>query len=177
MDQTGATCLSRRSVVSADDSTTTVDEAGPCQAKSAMYNTSGGSMVSVKQADSTMLDIDLMSTSRGSDEDWAALGLNTPFSDPWSAIEHRHGSTNVAILTTTAIVSEETHHPGIDWSGTGATSQPAPSSTWWTEDSSSTRVSDMFSSVSAFRDQPSTLQEVAGVMDDTERLIDDSSVL
>lgn len=88
-----ATNLARRSVDSVGDSTTTVDEAGQSQVKSTI--TSGESTVSVEQgkmADSATMDMDLMSTSRGSDEDWATFGFDTHAAvvsaDPWTAIEH-----------------------------------------------------------------------------------------
>lgn len=188
--------LSRRSVVSVEDSSTTIDEVagqGQCPPRTALTNTSGGSTISVdcgKMADSTTLDMDLMTTSRGSDEDWAALALHAPAAaaDPWSAIQHRHQNTAAATtLTTTAVVD---HHQGprddqqltqVDWSGAGATLKSESSSCWWPSSEASgvtppTRImSDMFPSLGVFRHHQTTLQAGTGVPDDRERLIDDAS--
>jgi len=176
---TAAINMARRSVDSVGDSTTTVDEVGQPQ-----VNTSAaGSTASVEHG---KLDIDLMSTSRGSDEDWAALGLTTHASsisaDPWSAIEHRQNTTKVVAETTTAVVNEQgqtdAQQTDADTSGTAATSQFGPSSFWWLEEgsnSTSTRKSDMFPSLSVFRHHQTTLQGATGVPDDTERLIDETN--
>ena len=184
----GTTSLTRRSVDSVGDSTTTVDEAGQSQVKSALYMTSSASTLSVergKMADSTTLDMDVMSTSRGSDEDWAAVGFPIHASDistdPWSAIEHRHDPAQVTTLTTTAIVCEQAktdeQQTEIDWSATTATSHCSSSTCYWPAETStgtnSTRMSGMFPSLSVFRHHPTTLQGATSVSGDTERLIDD----
>ena len=62
-----------------------------------MYTTSGGSTTSVEQggkvAETTTLDFDLMSTSRGSDEDWAVFSqvstAAAASTDPWLEILSR----------------------------------------------------------------------------------------
>jgi len=169
--------LVRRSV---GDSTMTVDDdAGQARVKS-----SGGSTVSVElhhgrtaAAESTTMDMDVMSTSRASDDDWAAAfgacaAAPATSADPWSAIEHRHDTTS---LTTTAVVDEKAQTE-VDWSATAATG-----GSWWTADAAAsgttpTRMSDVFSaSLSVFRHHQTTLQGATGVRDDTERLIDDAT--
>ena len=197
VQQHAATNMARRSVESVDYSTTTVDEVpGQPQPRSTLYNTSGGSIGSIehgggKLAESTALDIDLMSTSRGSDEDWAAFGLGmqaaVSSADPWSAIEQRQNAAKVAAttLTTTAIVGQtDDRQTDVDWSGTaavGGTSQCGSSSCWWLQDTSgaavtsSARMSDVFPSLGVFRHHQTTPQGPAGVLEDTERLIDDAN--
>jgi len=182
---TTTTSLARRSVESVGDSTTTVDEPEQYRVKSALYScTSGGSTGSVehgKMMESTTLDMDLMSTSRGSDEDWTVLGLGTRASaDPWSAITHRQTPAKVITLTTTAAVvgeqgQQDERQTDLDWSGTAGTPQPGSSGNWWAgegDSGTSTRMSEVFPPLGAFQ---TTLQDVTGVPGDTERLIDDAN--
>lgn len=95
------------------------------------------------------------------------------------AIEHHQNTTTVATLTTTAVVGElEGQHTEVDWSGTAPTSCSGSSSCWWQADASnttSTRVADMFPSLSVFRHHQTTLQGATGAPDDTERLIDEAN--
>jgi len=159
---------------SAGGSTTTVDEAGQSRVKSA----SCGSTASIehgKTVESTTLDADLMSTSRGSDDDWAALGLGAcataTSADPWSAIVQRHDTTKAAttLTTTTALVDQK---------GQTEVDCGAASSGWWPAEASGTtptRMADVFSSLNVFRHHQTALQGATGVQDDTERLIDDAN--
>lgn len=64
--------------------------------------------------ESTTLDmVDLMSTSRGSDDSWAAAAAAaTPAGDPWSAIEHRHH--DAATVTTMDVVDQKAQAEA-DW--------------------------------------------------------------
>jgi len=132
-----AISLPRRSVESVGESTTTFDDVEqPSRIKSTLYSTSGGSTLSVEQhqcklADATMLDmVDLMSTSRGSDEDWATLGgfhASVTAADPWSAIIHRQDTAHV--VTSAAVEHGQTdqRQSEADLSETASTSKSTAS--------------------------------------------------
>jgi len=183
-----ASNISRHSVISAGDSTTTVDEVDQSLVRST------GSTISMAHGqfvESTTLDIDLMSTSRGSDEDWTTFGLashsaavsapaDVSATDPWLAIKH-HENAASSTVTPTAIVGREHRQTDdqqtlVNWTGIAATSNTGTATGWWQEETSNaTRMSDMFPALNVFRHPQTSLHGVTGVPDDTERLIDDAN--
>ena len=124
-----------------------------------------------------------MSTSRGSDEDWATLGLGAGASvicaDPWSAIIHRQDTAKVITLASAVTADDQgkTDERQVDVSGTTAKLQSPSSTGWWPAEASTATStyrmsSEIFPALGAFQ---TTLQDVTGVPDDTERLIDDAN--